>query len=124
MLSRLLDIKRRRERGLRAELARQDEEMARLARERDDNRCRRADALRRWREHADTSGAFDPPGLAKLRAELARLEAEHQALQARAADIAAERLRLEAERQEQDASLRRNLREQEKFHCLLENPEC
>ncbi|MBT2869662.1 hypothetical protein JQK19_20745 [Chromobacterium violaceum] len=124
MLSRLLDIKRRRERGLRAEQARLDEDMARLAREWDDNRASQALARRRWREHADSSGVFDPPGLAKLRAELARLEAAHQALLARADAIAAERRLLESERLEQNARLRRNMREQEKFHCLLEDPEC
>ncbi|MDE1715961.1 hypothetical protein PWG14_26205, partial [Chromobacterium amazonense] len=119
MLNQLLDVKRRRERSLRAALARlADEELALCARQ-DAVHARRHTLYQEWRSLARQSGCFDHHGLERLRASLAKLEGEDQALARELETLAAERALLTQARAEQDSLLRRNLREQEKLVLLL-----
>jgi hypothetical protein len=121
MLNQLLDVKRRRERSLRAALARlADEELALCARQ-DAVHARRHTLYQEWRSLARQSGCFDHHGLERLRASLAKLEGEDQALARELETLAAERALLTQARAEQDSLLRRNLREQEKLVLLLES---
>lgn len=121
MLSELLAIKRRRERGLRTGLARLADDELRLCHRQEGLQTRRENLHTDWRILAAESGCFDQRGLEALRASLAKLQGEDQALQHQQGALVVERTQLAQARAEQEALLRRNLREQEKLTLLLEN---
>ncbi|MBJ7263454.1 MAG: hypothetical protein JHC61_06825 [Burkholderiaceae bacterium] len=82
---------------------------------------RRQALHRELRILAATSGCFDRLGLARLRASLAKLEGEEQALVRQLDALLAERTQLAQTRDEQNLLLRRNLCEQEKLNFILED---
>lgn len=118
MLNQLLAIKRRRERNLHRALAALDDEARALSARQDALQQQREAVYRELRERTSQGGAFAPRALDTLRAELARLDSEGQSLARERDSVAAERRELERTRVEQEAALRRNLREQEKLRLL------
>ncbi|VVE85800.1 type III secretion protein [Pandoraea sputorum] len=118
MLNQLLAIKRRRERNLHRELAALDEKARALSARQDALQQQREAVYRELRERSSQGGAFAPRALDTLRAALARLDSEGQALVRERDSVAAQQRELERTRVEHEAALRRNLREQEKLGLL------
>ncbi len=118
MLIQLLAIKRRRERGLRATLATLADEQEALRARQEALHARRQALCEEWRRQAAQSGCFNHHQLAILRAYLARLEGEDQALKRELEGLARERMQLAHTQAEHELRLTRTLREQEKLTLL------
>lgn len=120
MLDRLLEIKCRRERGIRANLVRLKEEEEELIALKHDLRRRRV------RLHADRvalaaeQGVYGPLQLETMRGRLAKKREEDERLQMQLKSLAVERVKLKERQLEEENRLRRNLLEQEKLTLLME----
>ncbi|QAU24334.1 type III secretion protein [Dyella sp. M7H15-1] len=121
MLMRLLEIKRRREQGLRAQLARLDREKDELMTRLEQVKAKRVALYEQWRELSARQGQFSQSELGKLRIALSKTEVENKRLQQQVADIDTEKDRLAQCRTEQEGILRKNLREQEKLAYMVES---
>lgn len=120
MLKQLLDIKRRRERGLRTTLARLCEELTSLRLPQQQLACRQADLRQQWCQLTQQAGCMNQATMSRLRAALCTLESEIARLVHEQDALIAEQGRLNQLRAEQEARLRLNLREQEKLQQLEE----
>ena len=120
MLKELLDIKRRRERGLRTILAQLDEELKCLRLRQQQLTGRQAELHQQWRLQTQQTGCMNQATLSRLRASLCALESKVERLARERDALIAEQGRLEQLRAEQDTQLRLNLREQEKLQQLEE----
>ncbi|MFM0515214.1 hypothetical protein [Paraburkholderia sp. RL17-373-BIF-A] len=120
MLTQLLEIKRRRERGWRRSLARLARRDLDLCNTQELLGIRRSALREKWRALASASGQFSQRSLATLRSNLAKLQLEDHAIVRQQDALIAERDQLAKERVEQEALLRCNLREQEKLLLMLE----
>lgn len=118
---RILDIKRRRERGLRANLVRLDRESDELMTHLEQIRAKRIVLYEQWRALAARDGQFNQSELGELRVALSKAEVENKRLHQQLGDIDAEKSRLAQCRAEQEGLLRKNLREQEKLAYILES---
>ncbi|WP_150777831.1 type III secretion protein [Pandoraea sputorum] len=124
MLSQLLEIKRRRERNIHRALAQLDDEEKALCARQEALQVRREAVYRELRTRTEQGGSYEPRELDLLRAALARLDSEGQALARERDSVIAARHELARTRVEQEAALRRNLREQEKLTLIAaEQPE-
>ncbi|WP_279451971.1 type III secretion protein [Aeromonas dhakensis] len=122
MLKQLLDIKRRRERGLRTTLARLGEELMSLRLRQQHLNSRQAELHQQWRQLTQQAGCMNQATLSRLRAALCVLESEVERLVHEQDALIAEQGRLNQLRAEQETRLRLNLREQEKLQLLEEAP--
>lgn len=122
MLKQLLDIKRRRERGLRTTLARLGEELKSLRLRQQHLNSRQADLRQQWRQLTQQAGCMNQATLSRLRAALCVLESEVERLVHEQDALIAEQGRLNQLHAEQETRLRLNLREQEKLQLLEEAP--
>ncbi|WP_312978149.1 type III secretion protein [Atlantibacter sp.] len=122
MLKQVLDIKRRRERGLRTILARLGEELQSLRLRQQQLTSRQADLHQQWRQLTQQAGCMNQATLSRLRAALCTLESEVERLAHEQDALIAELGRLNQLRAEQETRLRLNLREQEKLQLLEEAP--
>ncbi|MFR9718006.1 type III secretion protein [Aeromonas diversa] len=122
MLRQLLDIKRRRERGLRTTLARLGEELMSLQLRQQQLTSRQAELHQQWRQLTQQAGCMNQTTLSRLRATLCTLESEVERLAHEQDALIAEQGRLNQLRAEQETRLRLNLREQEKLQLLEEAP--
>lgn len=120
MLRLLLDIKLRRERGLRTTLARLGEELQSLRLRQQQLTSRQADLRQQWRQLTQQAGCMNQATLGRLRAALCTLESEVERLAHEQDALIAEQGRLNQLRAEQETRLRLNLREQEKLQLLEE----
>ncbi|WP_175007305.1 type III secretion protein [Burkholderia lata] len=121
MLKQLLAIKRRREGGLRAGLAWLADDDRQLCSKQEALQMRRDVLHAEWRALAAQSGCVDRRSFSTLRANLAKFEAEDQALRHQKVALTTKRTQLAQALAEKEAHLHRNLREQEKFSLILEN---
>lgn len=122
MLKQLLDIKRRRERGLRTTLARLGEELKSLRLRQQHLNSRQAELHQQWRQLTQQAGCMNQATLSRLRAALCVLESEVERLVHEQDALIAEQGRLNQLHAEQETRLRLNLREQEKLQLLEEAP--
>lgn len=118
MLTQLLAIKRRRERGLRTTLARLATEALALRLRHEALLTRRQTLCEEWRTLANQSGCFSHNRLERLRAALARLEGEDLALKHELESLARERKQLAQTQANHELRLKQTRREQEKLMLL------
>ena len=118
---RLLDIKRRREQGLRSGLVRLERESRELIERWQQVRAKRTALYEQWRELCARHGQFNHAELGQLRTELSKVDVENQRLYQQLGDIDAEKNRVAQRRAEQEGLLRKNLREQEKLTYMQES---
>lgn len=118
MLSELLEVKRRRERGLRSSMALIANELQALTHRQQMLLERRVDLRNEWHELSLVNGLHTQGGLVKLRARLAHLEDDDKRITADLETLIAEQNRLSLLQAEQERLLRTILREQEKLQLL------
>jgi tRNA C32,U32 (ribose-2'-O)-methylase TrmJ len=121
MLMRLLEIKRRRERGMRADLARLDREREELMTRLEQVKAKRVALYEQWRELSARHGQFNQSELGSLRGALSKVEIENKRLHQQCGDIDLEKSQLAQRRTEHEGLLRKNLREQEKLAYMMES---
>lgn len=120
MLKQLLDIKRRREQGLRTRLAHLGEELASLRLHQQELHCRHIELRREWHKLTCQAGCMNQVALSHLRAALCAQENKVKHLEHEQALLLAEQERLNQLLAEQELQLRLNLRKQEKLQLLEE----
>lgn len=120
MLSRLLAIKRQRERALRAVLAQLLRQQAELEARAQDLCAQRPVLQRAQRDLLAQSGCYSQQGLARLRLTLDAQRQQALAIETELAQLAQAQARLQAEHAAQSQGLRRVLVQQEKLRILME----
>jgi len=120
MLSRLLQVKARRERRLRARLAQMAREAERLAAHSVAIARERLARQTAYRALLAESGVLDQRALARLRGHVAAARQAERALAAEAQAVAAARAALSAEQAALAEQLRQLLRQQEKLTLMME----
>ncbi len=117
-ISQLLEIKRRREQGIRREIARTSDEMHTCSERLKNLQARQVEARAQWQEAIKQAGVLNVRGLSTLRAQLSRFESEDKRLYAELDNVKQEQSRLHQRQEEQELQLRLILREQEKLKLI------